>query len=103
MRKMHLMRADALVVFPGGFGTFDELFEILTLHQVNKAPPIPVVLVDETYWRAVISFDTLLEQGMIDSCRPRAVLLRRGRREHVALPAGTGAEAGREHRSSRPP
>ena len=47
MRKMHLaMRANALVVFPGGFGTFDELFEILTLRQTDKAPPIPIVLFD---------------------------------------------------------
>ncbi|OYX30523.1 MAG: Rossman fold protein, TIGR00730 family [Caulobacterales bacterium 32-69-10] len=66
MRKMHLaMRANALVVFPGGFGTFDELFEILTLRQVEKAPPIPVVLVDEAYWRSVISFNALVDQGMI--------------------------------------
>jgi uncharacterized protein (TIGR00730 family) len=68
MRKMHLaMRANALVVFPGGFGTFDELFEILTLRQVGKSPPIPVVLFDEAYWRAVINFDSLLEHGMIDA------------------------------------
>lgn len=68
MRKMHLaMRANALVVFPGGFGTFDELFEILTLRQVGKSPPIPVVLFDEAYWRAVINFDALVEQGMIDA------------------------------------
>ena len=68
MRKMHLaMRANALVVFPGGFGTFDELFEVLTLRQTNKAPPIPVVLVDEAYWRSAIRFDTLVEHGMIDA------------------------------------
>ena len=66
MRKMHLaMRANALVVFPGGFGTFDELFEILTLRQTEKAPPIPIVLFDEAYWRAVINFDVLVEHGMI--------------------------------------
>jgi len=68
MRKMHLaMRANALVVFPGGFGTFDELFEILTLRQTDKAPRIPVVLFDETYWRSVINFDALLEAGMISA------------------------------------
>lgn len=66
MRKMHLaMRANALVVFPGGFGTFDELFEILTLRQTQKAPDIPVVLFDETYWRSVVGFDKLVAYGMI--------------------------------------
>jgi uncharacterized protein (TIGR00730 family) len=67
MRKMHLaMRANALVVFPGGFGTFDELFEFLTLRQTDKAPSIPVVLFDEAYWRSVINFDALAEAGMIN-------------------------------------
>ena len=67
MRKMHLaMRANALVIFPGGFGTLDELFEILTLRQVNKSPPIPVVLFDEDYWREIINFDALIAHGMID-------------------------------------
>ena len=68
MRKMHLaMRANALVVFPGGFGTFDELFEILTLRQTDKAPPIPIVLFDEAYWRSVINFDVLVRHGMIQA------------------------------------
>ena len=68
MRKMHLaMRANALVVFPGGFGTFDELFEILTLRQTGKAPKIPVVLFDEAYWRAAVNFDFLVAQGMVDA------------------------------------
>lgn len=67
MRKMHLaMRAKALVVFPGGFGTLDELFEVLTLRQTGKAPDIPVVLVDEAYWRACISFDSMIEAGVIE-------------------------------------
>jgi len=66
MRKMHLaMRANALVVFPGGFGTFDELFEILTLRQTGKAPPIPIVLFDEAYWRSVVNLEALLAAGMI--------------------------------------
>ena len=66
MRKMHLaMRANALVVFPGGFGTFDEMFEILTLRQTGKAPPVPVVLVDRAYWTSVIGFEALVEHGMI--------------------------------------
>jgi uncharacterized protein (TIGR00730 family) len=67
MRKMHLaMRAKALVVFPGGFGTLDELFEILTLHQTGKATNIPVVLFDEKYWRSIVNFDALVEAGMIE-------------------------------------
>ncbi len=66
MRKMHLaMRANALVVFPGGFGTFDELFEILTLSQTRKMPPVPIVLFDEGYWRRVINFEALAEEGLI--------------------------------------
>ena len=66
MRKMHLaMRANALVVFPGGFGTLDELFEILTLRQTDKAPPIPIVLFDEGYWRSIVNFEALIAAGMI--------------------------------------
>src|SRR5262249_10829072 len=66
VRKLHFaMRANALVVFPGGFGTLDELFELLTLMQTQKMPPIPVVLVDERYWARVINFTTLVEEGMI--------------------------------------
>ncbi len=67
MRKMHLaMRANALVVFPGGFGTLDELFELLTLRQTDKAPRIPIVLVDRDYWQSVINFERFIEFGMID-------------------------------------
>ena len=67
MRKMHLaMRANALIVFPGGFGTFDELFEILTLRQTEKMPRIPIVLFDREYWYSVIGFETLAREGMID-------------------------------------
>jgi uncharacterized protein (TIGR00730 family) len=66
IRKMHLaMRANALVVFPGGFGTLDELFEILTLRQTDKSPPIPIVLFDEAYWRSIINFQALIDAGMI--------------------------------------
>jgi uncharacterized protein (TIGR00730 family) len=66
MRKMHLaMRANALVVFPGGFGTLDELFEILTLRQTGKAPPLPIVLFDKAYWQSIVKFDALLEHGMV--------------------------------------
>ena len=67
MRKMHLaMRANALVAFPGGFGTFDELFEILTLRQTKKSPAIPIVLFDEQYWRSAVNFETLIENGTIE-------------------------------------
>src|SRR5690606_11567498 len=68
MRKMHLvMRANALVVFPGGFGTMDELFELLTLLQTRKARTVPVVLYEEAYWKRMIDFDLLLEEGMINA------------------------------------
>ena len=66
MRKMHFaMGAKALVVFPGGFGTFDELFELVTLVQTGKAPAMPIVLVDEAYWRKAVDWDALAEGGMI--------------------------------------
>jgi uncharacterized protein (TIGR00730 family) len=68
MRKMHLaMRANALVVFPGGFGTFDEMFELLTLRQTGKAPPIPIILFDSAYWKKVINFEALVEEGVISA------------------------------------
>jgi hypothetical protein len=68
MRKMHLaMRANALVAFPGGFGTLDELFEILTLVQTGKGPGVPIVLFDEAYWRSLVNFEVLVERGMIDA------------------------------------
>jgi len=67
MRKMHLaMRANGLVIFPGGFGTLDELFELLTLRQTKKSPPIPIVLFDAAYWRSILQFETLAETGMVD-------------------------------------
>jgi uncharacterized protein (TIGR00730 family) len=66
MRKMHLaMHAAALVVFPGGFGTLDELFEILTLRQTGKMGPCPVVLVDREFWSALVNTDLLLQHGFI--------------------------------------
>ena len=66
MRKMHLaMRANALVVLPGGFGTFDELFEILNLRITGKSAPLPIVLLDHAYWHSVVNFDALIDNGMI--------------------------------------
>jgi uncharacterized protein (TIGR00730 family) len=67
IRKLHLLlRARALVVFPGGFGTLDELFEILTLVQTGKTAPLPVVLVGREFWKQAIKFDFLVAEGMID-------------------------------------
>ena len=66
MRKMHLaMRARALVVFPGGFGTLDELFELLTLNQTGKAPKLPVVLYDRAFWDKIVNFEALVDAGVI--------------------------------------
>ena len=68
VRKMHLlMRAKSLVAFPGGFGTFDELFETLTLIQTQKVLPIPVLLFGKAFWQRVINFDALAEEGTIAS------------------------------------
>ncbi len=66
MRKMHfMMRAKALVAFPGGFGTLDELFEVITLVQTRKAKPVPIVLLGSHYWKRLFNFDVLIEEGAI--------------------------------------
>jgi hypothetical protein len=67
MRKMHLaMRANALAIFPGGFGTLDEMLEILTPLQTGQMPAIPVVLFGRDDWQRIISFKDLLEAGMVE-------------------------------------
>lgn len=66
LRKMHfLLHARALAAFPGGYGTFDELFELLTLIQTGKIEPMPVMLFGEAFWRRVVNWEALCEEGVI--------------------------------------
>jgi len=68
LRKMHfMMRAKALVAFPGGFGTLDELFEILTLVQTRKAKPVPILLFGSAYWTQLVNFQVLVDEGTISA------------------------------------
>jgi len=68
MRKMHLvMRANALAVFPGGFGTMDEMFELLTLEQTKKSRIMPLVLVGKAYWSKAINWKAIADYGMIET------------------------------------
>jgi len=68
LRKMHfMMRAQALVAFPGGFGTLDELFEVLTLVQTRKAKPVPILLFGQAYWQRLMNFQALVDEGTISA------------------------------------
>jgi len=68
MRKMHfLKRAKALVAFPGGFGTLDEVFEVLTLVQTNKVDPLPIILLGKEYWSKAVDFNFLAQEGFIEA------------------------------------
>jgi uncharacterized protein (TIGR00730 family) len=68
LRKMHfLLRARAVAVFPGGFGTLDEMLELLTLIQTGKVKPMPVVLFGKAFWGRVLNFDALVEEGVISA------------------------------------
>ena len=66
LRKMHfLLRARAVAVFPGGFGTLDEMFELLTLMQTGKTRRMPILLYGREFWTRIVNFDGLVEEGVI--------------------------------------
>jgi uncharacterized protein (TIGR00730 family) len=66
LRKMHfLLRARAVAVFPGGYGTLDEMFELLTLIQTGKVRPLPILLFGRDYWNRVVNFEAMVEEGVI--------------------------------------
>jgi len=118
MRKMHLaMRANSLAVFPGGFGTFDELFEVLTLVQSQKMRALPIVLFGRDYWNKVMNFAALAEEGMISEADLKlfeivdtpeegwASLIRHGLSPEtsVPLPLSLPPVAGRKRPAARKP
>ena len=66
IRKMHfLMRARAIIAFPGGFGTLDEVFETLTLRQTGRVANLPIILLGRAYWQRIVNMDALVEEGVI--------------------------------------
>lgn len=82
IRKLHLFnRSKAFVFFPGGYGTMDELFEILTLIQTGKSKPMPIVLVGRKYWEKVIDFNFLVEEGVIIPANADIVIYAKDARE----------------------
>jgi uncharacterized protein (TIGR00730 family) len=74
LRKMHFMlRARAIVVFPGGFGSFDEFFEVLTLMQTKKVTSFPIILVGKEFWAEMVNFQQMIEFGVIDEIDMQAI------------------------------
>ncbi len=68
LRKMHfLLRARAVAVFPGGFGTFDETFELLTLIQTGKIKPMPILMFGKDFWTRVVNFEALVDEGVVSA------------------------------------
>jgi uncharacterized protein (TIGR00730 family) len=111
------MRANALAVFPGGFGTFDELFEVLTLAQSEKMRPLPIVLFGRDYWNKVVNFNAMVDEGMISEADLKlfeivdtpeegwASLIRRGLSPEAAPPLKLSLPpaAGRKRPAARKP
>lgn len=86
LRKMHfLLRARALVAFPGGYGTLDELLEVLNLVQTRKMARIPIVLVGRAFWRRAVHFDFLVEEGMISEADAALITIVENAEEAIAI------------------
>jgi hypothetical protein len=98
LRKMHfLLRARAVAVFPGGFGTFDEMFELLTLIQTGKVKPLPILLFGREFWERVVDFQALVDEGVVspnDLDLFRFVETADEAWEQICLQYGVGGEAG---------